>query len=101
MKAFLDPTRNLDEDVRHLIRHFKKLSDGIELEENWSHHPLHLDSIGMRAFRTPEGYVMLHCLELCNGVLGVIMYRSVLQYLLFIKHVIMTIPMPHEQQHYE
>ena len=67
LKAFLDLRHNLDEAVRHLIRHFNKLSDDIDLEENRSrlkrHHPLHLDCTGSRAFSL-EGHVTLHCLEL-------------------------------------
>ena len=64
----MDPRHNLDEAVRHLIRHFNKLSDDIEFEENRSrlkrHHPLHLDPTGIKAFSILEGQVTLHCLQL-------------------------------------
>lgn len=68
LKAFMDPRHHLDEAVRHLIRHFNKLSDDIEFEENRSrlkrHHPLHLDSPGINAFSLLEGQVTLYCLQL-------------------------------------
>lgn len=71
LKAFMDPRHNLDEAVRHLIRHFNKLSDNIEFEENRSrlkrHHPLHLDSSGIKAFSILEGQVTLHCLQLLKN----------------------------------
>ena len=69
----MDPRHHLDEAVHHLIRHFNKLSDDIEFEENRyrsrlkRHHPLHLDSTGIKAFSILEGQVTLHCLQLLKS----------------------------------
>ena len=67
----MEPSHNLDEAVRHLIRHFNKLSHDIEFKENRSrlkrHHPVHLDCTGIKAFSLLEGHVTLHFLGLLQN----------------------------------